>query len=69
MTAKEKALKLCQDFGYLGLESKQTEYYTLDLELAKRCALVCINEIMNGNFAEGYDHEFWTNVKIEVQKL
>lgn len=80
MTPKEKALRLCQDFAYLGMDSEQTNYYTLDLELAKRCALIAVDEILNiscpDTFAcKYYDGDFYSDqdyfiaVKREIEKL
>lgn len=38
---------------------------------AKECALVCVDEILNGahvwNKIEGKDRTFWNEVKIEIQ--
>lgn len=55
MTPKEKARKLVQT-------------YCLKSNQPIECALVCVDEIINGNFGEGYNHEFWTKVKIELEK-
>ena len=73
MTPKEKALRLCQDFAYLGMESEQTNYYTLDLELAKRCALLAVDEIdyqLRTNIPNGnHTKRYWIEVKQEIEKL
>ena len=44
MTPREKALQLCQKFGYLGIKWEQAEYTTLSLENAKECALISVDE-------------------------
>ena len=36
---------------------------------SKGCALILVDEIMNGNFADGYDHSFWQEVKSEIEKI
>ena len=47
MTPREKALQLCQKFGYLGIKWEQAEYTTLSLENAKECALIAVDEIIS----------------------
>ena len=72
MTPKDKALELCQQYGYLGLKWKQTNYTTLALENAKQCALIAVDEILNLVCAmDGKYHwqEFYEEVKQEIEKL
>lgn len=74
MTAKEKALNLCQEFGMTGMESKQTEYYTLELPLAKKCAIICVDEMLAMlPFPNDEWHEerksYLLEVKEEIEKL
>lgn len=74
MNQKEKALSLCQQFGMTGMESKQTEYYTLELELAKKCALICCDEMIKMlPFPNDEWHEerkyFLEEVKAEIEKI
>lgn len=74
MTAKEKALNLCQRFGMAGLDSEQTEHYTLELSLAKVCALICVDEIINAIDWHEFETpnkeiEYWNEVKAEIEKL
>jgi hypothetical protein len=79
MTPKEKALQLCQKFGYLGIKWEQAEYTTLSLGNAKECALIAVDEIIkNGgtkyiieykpnSFTNGVG--YWQEVKQEIEKL
>lgn len=78
MTPKEKALELCQKFGYLGIKWDQTDFTTLSLENAKQCALICVEEIIP--LVEGYEEalslsqksdelEYWQQVKTEIESL
>ena len=82
MTAKEKALSLCQDFGYTGMKSEQTGFYTLELPLAKACAIIAVDEILSHNFLEpqlkrhignveptSNQIEYWFKVKTEINNL
>ena len=67
MTPKEKAKELVNKFSFASI------YFTDGEEEAKLngkfCAELCVDEIMNGNFADGYDHSFWQEVKSEIEKL
>ena len=68
MTPKEKALQLCQKFGYLGIKWEQAEYTTLSLENAKECALIAVDEIISAIGFSSND-EYWVDVKKEIEKL
>jgi hypothetical protein len=68
MTPREKALQLCQKFGYLGIKWEQAQYTTLSLENAKECALITCNEVL-GYMGADRGYEFWTKVKQEIEKL
>ncbi len=64
----EKALKMVQSYGLLGLKWKKS---TLPLEQAKDCALLAVEEIWNqlesARVFEEYD--YWQEVKTEIEKL
>ena len=64
-TPKEKALELCQKYGYLGLKWKP-EYRTLPLENAKQCALIAVDEILKEVVLTTM---YWQEVKQEIEKL
>lgn len=75
MTPKEKANEL-----YLRCESVYFDGYTdgyrrMQLKLLrtkgriKSFALLIINEIIEGNFGDGYDQQFWECVKQELELL
>lgn len=64
MTPKEKAKELVDDFrpycgGYTGGK--------INKEFARHCALIVVDEIINGNFGEGYDHKYWIEVRAEIK--
>ena len=68
MTPKEKAEELHVEYWHL----------TNDARLAKQCALIAVDEIINnfGLFSEGKKHycsyntiEYYEQVKIEIQNL
>jgi len=65
MTPKEKAKELV--WKYLPILEGWTDSYKT--EKAKQCAIIAVDEVINGNFAEGYDHNFWTQVKTEINNL
>jgi hypothetical protein len=77
MTPQEKALQLCQKFGYLGIKWEQAEYTTLSLENAKECALIAVEEILFELYHIAYDDDdyrewkmkYWQEVKQEIEKL
>ena len=71
MTPKEKALELCQKFGYLGIKWEQTNYTTLSLENAKKCALIAVDEILDILDCPDWSNtfEYYQEVKQEIEKL
>ena len=74
MTPREKALQLCQKFGYLGIKWEQAQYTTLSLENAKECALIAVDEIIDA--VDWHEFEvpndvlhYYFEVKQEIEKL
>jgi hypothetical protein len=63
---KEKADYLVEEFLYI--ENEYKEY--LDFKQAKECALIAVEEILNGSrlFYE-QDYTYWNTVKEEIGKL
>ena len=56
MTAKEKVIELVDKFTlYLGTDVNGDECY-VDIIEAKRCALICVDEIL-----EALEHHTWQN--------
>ena len=49
MTAKDKALAVVQKYGWLGTKWEQTNFYTLEKENAKQCAIICVDELIEQN--------------------
>lgn len=81
ITPKEKSLRLCQQFGYTTLNEEFNNGYTISLEIAKKCALICVDEILKIEpiiknlplsetkiIMEAYP-KFWEQVKTEIQNL
>lgn len=72
MTPQEKALELCQKFGWLGFNWEQTNRTTLHLENAKQCAKIAVDEIkkaltdVTGKTTNG---EYWNEVEKEIDKM
>jgi hypothetical protein len=70
MTPKEKADKLCIDFL---MKPNNTDIrFGMDKQLAKQCALIAVDEIMNVIIGS-YDYElekiYWQDVKNEIELL
>ena len=69
MEAKEKALEL-----YKKLYNTKTNNEIAEYENAKRCALICVDEVLNGGpiypFNDRDDADnFYRDVKSEIEKL
>jgi hypothetical protein len=58
MTPKEKAKDLVYKFW------SELEIGFIN---SKKCALIAVDEILELN--DGYDHEYWQEVKQEIEKL
>jgi preprotein translocase subunit SecE len=75
MTPKEKALRLCQQYGVITFATKHNDGYTLPLEMAKQCALIAVDLKLDSDFVF-YSIEFgevgleyWQQVKQELEKI
>jgi hypothetical protein len=73
--SKEKALNLCQKFGWVSITWEQTNYTTLSLENAKQCALIACDEVIE-YLTSSSDImisvnalEYWQQVKTEINLL
>ena len=67
MTAKEKAEELV--LRYLRINNNTKEWF--NLHIAKQCALIAVDEILNINLVEkdfSLSH-YWLDVKDEIQNL
>jgi hypothetical protein len=71
MTPKEKAQELVSKFKELPQEG--TLMFYLAFELAKQCALIAVDEIMdctkNGLGLTKFSKEYWQEVKQEIEKV
>lgn len=69
MTPKDKAKDLVTRFYKHiftidnGVNTSQDESRLI---AAKLCAIEHVTEIINANFGEGYNHQFWTSVLDEL---
>lgn len=63
MNPGEKAKQIIDK--YLPLVEAFTEIGRL--ENAKKCALISVDEILKLQLIDGYDHEYWQEVKQEIQ--
>ena len=81
-TPKEKALTLVQKYAWLGTKCKQTAFYTLELENAKQCALIDVQNTIDAlEIARGHtsghqnnseildDISHFEKIKLEIEKL
>jgi hypothetical protein len=75
MTPQEKAIELVDKF-YLIEESQECDAW-IDGYLAKKCAIIAVEEIINANGLHpndtDYDYNksevYWQQVKTEIEKL
>lgn len=70
MTSKEKAKELVDKYILLVPE----HFGGMDLELAKQCALICVDECLKIERKKDMDFskrniEYWQEVKQEIEKL
>ena len=67
MNSKEKASDLVCDF----YEVQSNEYdYGINWEMAKQCALIAVDEILNAinPFGQFLGGDYWQEVKEEIEK-
>lgn len=72
MTPKEKAKEIFEmyyDLKWQSYNHKRTSIKSMTKLAAKKCASMAVDLVISGNFAEGYDHNFWTQVKAEIEQL
>lgn len=72
--ARQTALELVQRFGMLGMKWAQTDYFTLDKENAKQCAIIACEEIIKAidwhNFeTPNVEYIYWEKIIQEINKL
>lgn len=71
MSPKDKAIELFNKYdeclNNIAIGSNGIEHHLS--ERAKWCAYILAEEIINGNFGDGYDYQFWENVKAEILTL
>lgn len=66
MTPKEKAQELVNRFAKLPEEG--TLMWHLSFEIAKKCALITVDEILGAGI-HPFDKMYWEEVKQEIEKL
>ena len=67
MTPQEKAIELVDKF-YLIEESQECDAW-IDGYLAKKCALIAVDEIMKLFYRLDDEYKYWQEVKTEIEKL
>ena len=68
MTAKDKAKELVERFKYRTIRG--TEFEAMSISLAKQCALICVDEILDAvTTIADKKFDFYTEVKKEIEKL
>jgi len=68
MTPKEKANELVSKFVSISLSQYVDLVDGIRIRLAKECALIAVDEIFRNNTDES-KHDYWINVKEEIEKL
>ena len=78
MTAKEKALELAHKFRLIDIRTSESTTMMISMADAKQCALIAVDEIINGYEFDSLDIEhkrimdninFWDEVKQEIERL
>ena len=71
MSPKDKAIELFNKYdeclNNIAIGSNGIEHHLS--ERAKWCVYILVEEIINSGFGDGYDHQFWLNVKREALDL
>ena len=65
MNAKEKAEELILKFMRL----QEPNYNWFHSKLAKKCALIAVDEILNAHLFDKDEKEYWEQVKTEIENL
>jgi len=65
MTPQQKARKLVQKIHELDLD--RDDYNGITWSVAKQCALIAVDEILN--VIDNFEMIYWENVKQEIEKL
>ena len=66
MTAKEKAKELIEK---MWLHSYAQDGAWMDRDMAKNCALIAVEQILENGFDFTDESEYWQEVKKEIEKL
>lgn len=66
MNAKEKAKELVQKYIDNAYQEDKEGLYT---PIAKQCAIIAVDEILDLDEMHFLDREYWQEVKIEIEKL
>ena len=70
MTPKEKALEIANAMYNGSVFDKTKEQHLQELENAKRCALIAVDEIIAKHYDDWDSHSaYWQEVKQEIEKL
>lgn len=75
MTPKEKAKELIEkakkasSYQYQEYAGAHYSWFEHDTDTLKLIALITVEEVINSNFGDGYDHQFWECVKVELEVL
>ena len=67
MTPKEKADELCSKYYNRIEHTLSIEYVGFDRDIAKQCALIAVDEILETNPYKA--RNYWHVVKQEIEKL
>jgi hypothetical protein len=62
---REKAIELVNKFSHFTNQEK----WELKNYYAMECALIAVDEILELELNDGYDHEYWQEVKQAIQEL
>ena len=74
MTPKEKAIELANIYLDITKRSLDIEGWFYDVDIAKQCALILVDEIIKSNYkvlsgVKPSFYDYWIEVKQEIEKL
>ena len=70
MTPKEKSKELVNKFYNIDSDSEIYDNFTMIIFYAQRCALICVNELIDDRSKRGQiNFTYWKKVKQEINKL
>jgi hypothetical protein len=68
MTPQQKAIELIDSFMDLSEEQEYNTPRYMSKDMAVKCVLMCCNQVL-GDMGADRGYSFWSEVKLEIEKL